>query len=122
MSCPLCWILDSKLKVFSSTVAVIQARQCLTEEFVSFQSANTEASSELTDVPSSKRFRPDHVSDEQSTLWLSFDSMIATGEETDAELMQSFSSAEVKIESYLTNPGRVTPLIIGKRNRFFTLF
>ena len=97
---------------------MIQARQCLTEEVVSFQSASTEASSELTDALFSKRRRPDHVSVEQSTLGLSYDSMIATGEETDAELMQSLSSAEVKIGNYL----RVAPLIIGRRNRFFTLF
>ena len=48
----------------------------------------------------------DVVSDEQSTLWSSFDSMIATGEETDAELIQSLSSAEVKIESYLQEPNQ----------------
>jgi len=32
--------------------------------------------------------------------------MIATGEERDAELMQSLSSAEVKIESYLQEPNQ----------------
>ena len=39
--------------------------------------------------------------------------MIATGEETDAELMQSLSSAEVKIESYLqelNQPRNCSPL------------
>ena len=43
-----------KVKVFSSSVAVIQARQCLTEEFILFQSASAEASSELADPPFSK--------------------------------------------------------------------
>ena len=95
-----------KVKVISSSVAAIQARQYLTVEFVLFQSASAQACSELTDVPSSKRCRSDHVSDEQSTLWSSFDSMIATGEDTDAELMQSLSSAEVKIESYLQEPNQ----------------
>jgi len=92
-------------KVFSSSVAVIQARQCLTEKFILFQSASAEASSELTD-PSSKVCCSDHVSKEQSTLWSSFDSMITADEETDVELMQSLSSAEVKIESYLQEPNQ----------------
>jgi len=48
----------------------------------------------------------DVISDEQSTLWSSFDSMIATGEETDAELMLSLSSAELKSESYLQEPNQ----------------
>ena len=99
-------MLDPRFKVFSSSVAVIQARQCLTEEFILLQSASAEASSELADPPSSKWCHSDHVSDEQSTLRSSFDSMIATGEETDAELMLSLSSAEVKIESYLQEPNQ----------------
>jgi len=44
-----------KVKVFSSSVAGIQARLCLTEEFILFQSSSTEASSELTD-PSKSMF------------------------------------------------------------------
>jgi len=41
--------------------------------------------------------------------------MMTAGGETDAKLMQSRSSAEVKIESYLTNPGKVVPLLIGRK-------
>jgi len=89
-----------------------------------FQSASAEASSELTDPPS-KRCCSDHVSNEQLTLWSSFDSMITAGEETDAELIQSLSSAEVKIESNLQEPNqprKFSPLLIGRKNRLSTLF
>jgi len=79
-----------------------------------FQSASAETNSKLTDLPSSKRCHFDHVTDEKSTLSSSFDSMIATDKETGVELMQSLSSAEVKIESYLTNPGIIVPLFMGR--------
>jgi len=100
---------------------VRQTRQYLTEDFILFQSASAETNSELTDLLSSKRCRSDHVSDENST---SFDSMIALGEETDAELIHSLSSAEVKIESYLHQPRNCSysTLFIGRKNRLSTLF
>jgi len=87
-----------KVKVYSSSVAVVQRRHCLIEEFILLQSTSPEASVELNDPPSSKVCCSNHVSDEQSTLW-SADSKTAMS-------CKSLSSVEVKIESYLQEPNQ----------------
>ena len=65
MSFPQCWTLGSKSKIFHHRSSDSSKAA---PEFILFQSASAEASSELADPPSSKRCRSDHVSDEQSTL------------------------------------------------------
>ena len=90
----------------------IQARQCLTEEFISFQSTITKAANQNNDPPAAKRYHNDIGRSllEQSSLWSSFGSMIQTGDETgdetDAILTESLCSAEVQIESYLKEPNQ----------------
>ena len=78
--------LDPRFKgrVFSST-AVVQARQFLVEEFLLFQSSDSEVSERGNSV-SAKRHRADSSPEEKSSLWSSFDEMMATGEETDVEI------------------------------------
>ena len=91
-----------KARTFLSSAAVVQARQCLIEEFLSFQSSlGCEEVSERDDSVSCKRHRSDTDPEEQSSLWSSFDAMMATGEEADVALTQSLSSAEVTVENYL---------------------
>jgi len=67
-----------KIRVFLLSSAVIQARQCLTEEFISFQSLIAEIVVQNNDPPATKRYHKDidRSSQEQSSLWSSFDSMI----------------------------------------------
>ena len=85
----------------SSSSSVIQARQYLTEEFISFQSTITEAAVQNNDPPAAKRDHKDVVRPlpEKSSLWSSFDSMIQTGDETDAALTELLCTAEVHIGS-----------------------
>ena len=66
-------LLDSrfKIRVFSLSSAVIQVRQCLTEEFISCQSAIAEASD---NPPAAKRQHRESSQEEQSSLWYSFNS------------------------------------------------
>ena len=91
-----------KVQVFSSTSSVIQARQCLTEEFISFQSTIAEAAIQKNDPPAAKRHHKDHrPAQEQSSLRSSFDSMIQAGDETDAALTELMCTAKVQVESYL---------------------
>jgi len=80
-----------KIQKFSLSSAVIQARQCLTEKLLTGVQNN--------DPPATKRHHKhiDRSSQEQSSLWLSFDSMIQTGDETDALLAESLSTAELKL-------------------------
>ena len=57
---------------------------------------------------------------EESSLWLSFDSMIQTGEETDAASSESYSSAEVNVEKCLkerTYPGIQALLLTGRKRK-----
>ena len=49
-----------KIQVLSSSQSVIQARQCLTEEFISFQSTIAEATDQNNDPPAAKRHH-EHV-------------------------------------------------------------
>jgi len=65
-----------------------------------FQSSNYEIS-ERSDSVSAKRRQADS-SPEKSSLWSSFDEMMATGEETDFYITQSLSSAEVAIDRACT--------------------
>ena len=53
---------------------------------------------------STKGHRADSSPEEKSSLWSSLDEMMATGEETDVEITQSLSCAEVAIDSYLQEP------------------
>ena len=96
------------VRVFSSVSSVIKVRQCLTEEFVSFQSMIAEAAIQNNDPPAAKRHHKDvgRPSQEQSSLWPSFDSMIQTGDETNTALSESLCTAEVQIESYLKEPNQ----------------
>ena len=97
-------LLDPRFKgrVFSSSAAVIQGGQLLVEEFLVFQSSNSKIL-ERNDSVSAKRRCTDN-SPEKSSLWSSFDEMMAIGEQTDVEITQSLSSAEVAIDSFLQEP------------------
>ena len=98
-----------KIRVFSSQTAIIQARQCLIEECIVLQSSISEALVNDSS-PAAKRRHLDGMSDpefqKESSLWSSFDSMIQTGEETDAASSESYSSAEVNVEKYLKEPNQ----------------
>ena len=90
-----------KIRVFSSQTAIIQAKQSLIEEYILFQSSNSEAATVENDSsPATKKRHVDTECQEESSLWLSFDSMIQTGEEMDAASSESYSSAEVNVEKY----------------------
>ena len=118
-------LLDPRFKAqtFLSSAAVVQARQCLIEEFLSFQSSlGCEEFSERDDSVSLKRHRSDTDPEEQSSLWSSYDAMMATGEEADVALIQSLSSAEVTAENYLQEAGSLVLVHTGKRNRYHTLY
>ena len=99
-------LLDSrfKIRVFSSLAAVIKARQWLAEEFISCQSAIIAEGSD--NPPAAKRQHRESSQEEESSLWSSFNSMIETGDETDAAQSESLCTAEVQIESYLKEPNR----------------
>ena len=81
-----------KIQVFSSSAAVIQARQWFAEEFISCQSAII---AEASDNPlAAKRQHRKSLQEEESSLWSSFNSTIETGDETDAALSESLCTAE----------------------------
>ena len=100
-------LLDSrfKMRVFSSSAAVIQARQWLAEDFISCQSAIIAEASD--NPPAAKRQYRESSQEEESSLW---SSIIETGDETDAALLESLCTAEVKIESYLKEPNQLRHL------------
>lgn len=108
-----------KIRVFSSSSAVIQARQCLTEEFISCQSTIAEVAV-LNDNPPAAKRQHKESSQEQSSLWSSFDSMIQTGDETDAALSESLCTAEVQIETYLkelNQPRHSNPIVYWQEKK-----
>ena len=118
-----------KTQVFSSSSSqsVIQARQCFTEQFISFQSTIAEVAVQNNDPPAAKTHHKDvgTSSQEQSFLWSSFDCMIQTGDETDAALTELLCTAEVQIESYLKEPNQLkhpNPLVYWQEKKIFTLF
>ena len=90
--------------MFLSLAAVIQPRQWLAEEFISCQSAIIAEGSD--NPPAAKRQHRESSQEEESSLWSSFNSMIETGDETDAAQSESLCTAEVQIESYLKEPNR----------------
>jgi len=89
--------------VLSSLTTIVQARQYLVENFLLFQSSDSEVS-ERTNSVAAKRHQADSSPEEKSSLWSSFDEMMATGEDTDVEITQSLLSAEMTIVSYLQEP------------------
>ena len=121
-------LLDPRFKVwvFSSTSSVIQARQCLTAEFISFQSTIVEAAIQNNDPPAAKRHHKDHrPAQKQSSLWSSFESMIQTGDETDAALTESVCTAKYRLKviwrSQINQDSQIL-LCTGKRRKYFILF
>ena len=85
-----------------------------------FQSSYSEAATGENDgSPATKKRHIDTESEcqEESSLWLSFDSMIQTGEETDAASSESYSSAEVNVEKYLKEPNQPKALLLTGRKR-----